>query len=348
MSARTWPDVLDELVGGRDLDSASTAWAMAAILEGESTPAQIAAFAVALRAKGISQAELQGLVDALLSHAVLVDVPGRVVDIVGTGGDRAKTVNISSMSAVTAAGAGAPVVKHGNRAASSQSGTADVFQVLGVRLDVPAASVPAVLERTGITFCFAPLFHPGLRFTGPPRREIGIATPFNVLGPLVNPARPQASAVGCSDLRTAPLMAQVFADRGDDAFVFRGDDGLDEITTTTTTRVWTVVGADVVEEVLDPRELGFTLSSPEALRGGDPVHNADVFRRILDGEVSPVRDAVLLNAGAALAAHDGGSGPLLERLAAGVERARASIDSGAARDVLARWAAVTQELAPTD
>ena len=241
-----------------------------------------------------------------------------------------------------------PVAKHGNRAASSQSGTADVFQVLGVRLDVRAASVPAVLERAGITFCFAPLFHPGLRFTGPPRREIGIATPFNVLGPLVNPARPQASAVGCSDLRTAPLMAQVFADRGDDAFVFRGDDGLDEITTTTTTRVWTVVGAGVVEEVLDPRELGFSLSSPEALRGGDPVHNADVFRRILDGEVSPVRDAVLLNAGAALAAYDGGSGPLLERLAAGVERARASIDSGAARDVLARWSAVTQELAPTD
>lgn len=346
MNARTWPDVLDELVLGRDLDASSTAWAMASILDGESTPAQIAAFAVALRAKGISQAELQGLVDALLSRAVLVDVPGRVVDIVGTGGDRAKTVNISSMSAVTAAGAGVPVVKHGNRAASSDSGTADVFEMLQIRLDVAADAVPQVLERAGITFCFAPLFHPGLRFTGPPRREIGIATPFNVLGPLVNPARPAASAVGCSDLRTAPLMARVFADRGDDAFVFRGDDGLDEITTTTTTRVWTVSAGDVVEDVLDPRDLGVELSSAEALRGGDPAYNADVFRRILDGEVSPVRDAVLLNAGAALAAHAGGGEPLLERLAAGMERARTSIDSGAAREVLARWSAVTQELAP--
>lgn len=346
MNARTWPDVLDELVLGRDLDAASTAWAMASILDGESTPAQIAAFAVALRAKGISQAELQGLVDALLSRAVLVDVPGRVVDIVGTGGDRAKTVNISSMSAVTAAGAGVPVVKHGNRAASSDSGTADVFEMLQIRLDVAADAVPQVLERAGITFCFAPLFHPGLRFTGPPRREIGIATPFNVLGPLVNPARPAASAVGCSDLRTAPLMARVFADRGDDAFVFRGDDGLDEITTTTTTRVWTVSAGEVVEDVLDPRDLGVELSSAEALRGGDPAYNADVFRRILDGEVSPVRDAVLLNAGAALAAHAGGGEPLLERLAAGMERARTSIDSGAAREVLARWSAVTQELAP--
>lgn len=346
MSARTWPDVLDELVGGRDLDAASTEWAMSTILEGGSTPAQIAAFAVALRAKGISQPELQGLVDALLDHAILVDVPGRVVDIVGTGGDRAKTVNISSMSAVTAAGAGAPVVKHGNRAASSDSGTADVFEVLRIRLDVATGAVPTVLERAGITFCFAPLFHPGLRFTGPPRREIGIATPFNILGPLVNPARPKATAAGCSDPRMAPLMARVYADRGDDAFVFRGDDGLDEITTTGSTRVWTASAGQVVEEVLDPRDLGFSLSPAEALRGGDPTYNADVFRRVLDGEISPVRDAVLLNAGAALAAHEGGGAPLLERLAAGVERARAAIDSGAARTVLERWSAVTQELAP--
>lgn len=346
MTGHTWPDVLDELVGGHHLDSASTAWAMAEILDGSATPAQIAAFAVALRAKGVSQAELQGLVDALLSRARLLDVPGRVLDIVGTGGDRAKTVNISSMSAVTAAGAGVPVVKHGNRAASSDSGTADVFEVLQIRLDVPVEAVPVVLERVGITFCFAPLFHVGLRFAGPPRREIGIATPFNVLGPLVNPARPAASAVGCSDLRMAPLMAQVFADRGDDAFVFRGEDGLDEITTTATTRVWTVSGGAVSEDVLDPRDLGIELSAPEALRGGDPTYNADVFRRVLDGEVSPVRDAVLLNAGAALAAHAADDAPLLERLAVGVERARTSIDSGAARDVLQRWSAVTQELAP--
>jgi anthranilate phosphoribosyltransferase len=344
--SHTWPDVLDALVGGHDLDAGSTAWAMASILDGESTPAQIAAFAVALRAKGIAQAELQGLVDALLSRATLVDVPGRVVDVVGTGGDRAKTVNISSMSAVTVAGAGVPVVKHGNRAASSDSGTADVFEVLRIRLDVPAEAVPTVLERAGITFCFAPLFHAGLRFTGPPRREIGIATPFNVLGPLVNPARPAASAIGCADVRTAPLMAQVFADRGADAWVVRGDDGLDEITTTTTTRVWATRDGSVVEDVVDPREHGIELSTPEALRGGDPTFNADVFRRVLDGEVSPVRDAVLLNAGAALAVHADEAGTVRERLSAGIERARASLDSGAAREVLARWSAVTEELAP--
>jgi anthranilate phosphoribosyltransferase len=250
------------------------------------------------------------------------------------------------MSAVTVAGAGVPVVKHGNRAASSDSGTADVFEVLRIRLDVPAEAVPTVLERAGITFCFAPLFHAGLRFTGPPRREIGIATPFNVLGPLVNPARPAASAIGCADVRTAPLMAQVFADRGADAWVVRGDDGLDEITTTTTTRVWATRDGSVVEDVVDPREHGIELSTPEALRGGDPTFNADVFRRVLDGEVSPVRDAVLLNAGAALAVHADEAGTVRERLSAGIERARASLDSGAAREVLARWSAVTEELAP--
>lgn len=346
MSGPSWPDVLDALVVGRDLDASATDWAMSSILDGESSPAQIAAFAVSLRAKGISQAELQGLVDALLSRAVLVDVPGRVLDIVGTGGDRAKTVNISSMSAVVAAGAGVPVVKHGNRAASSDTGTADVFEELRIRLDVPTDAVATVLERVGITFCFAPHFHPGLRYTGPPRREIGIATPFNFLGPLVNPARPAASAIGCADARMAPLMAGIFADRGDDVFVFRGDDALDEITVTTTTRVWAVHGGAVTEHVLDPRDLGFTLCDPAALRGADAAYNAEVFRRVLDGEVSPVRDAVLLNAGAGLAAHAGGDGPLLDRLADGVARARTSIDSGAARDVLGRWSSVTQELAP--
>ena len=346
MGATSWPDVLTELVDGHDLDASSTAWAMAQVLDGEATPAQVAAFAVALRAKGETRDELQGLVDALYSRATPLELPGRLVDIVGTGGDLAKTVNISSMSAVTAAGAGVGVVKHGNRAASSASGTADVFEVLDIRLDVPTDAIGEVLERVGITFCFAPLFHPGLRFAGPPRREIGIATTFNFLGPLVNPARPAASAIGCADVRMAPLMAGVLAARGGDAFVFCGDDGLDEITTTTTTQVWTVRAGEVVHEVLDPRDLGIALSSPEALRGGDPVHNAGVFRRVLDGEVSAVRDAVLMNAGAALAAHEGGTGSVTERVAAGVERARTSIDSGAARDVLARWSSVTQELAP--
>lgn len=316
------------------------------ILSGNATAAQIAGFATALRTKGETLAELQGLVDSMLEHATKLAVPGRVVDIVGTGGDMAKTVNISSMSAVVTAGAGVGVVKHGNRAASSASGTADVFEVLGVRLDVPADRIVDVFDRAGITFCFAPVFHPSFRHTGPVRRELGIPTTFNFLGPLVNPALPAASAIGCADVRMAPLMAAVFADRGADAFVFRGDDGLDEITTTTTTRVWEVSGGTVTEGVLDPRELGFSFSSAEALAGGDPTHNAAVFRRVMEGEVSAVRDAVLLNAGAALAAHAAEPGSLVERLAAGIDRARESIDSGAAASTLAKWSAATQALAP--
>lgn len=344
---RTWPQVLTGLVAGVDLDASSTLWAMDEILSGNATDAQVAGFAVALRSKGETLAELQGLVDSMLQHATKLTVPGRVVDIVGTGGDMAKTVNISSMSAVVAAGAGVGVVKHGNRAASSASGTADVFEVLDVRLDVPADRIVEVFDRAGITFCFAPVFHPSFRHTGPVRRELGIATTFNFLGPLTNPARPAASAIGCADARMAPLMAGVFAARGADAFVFRGDDGLDEITTTTTTRVWEVSGGSVTEGLLDPRELGFQLSSPEALAGGDPTFNAAVFRRIMDGEVSPVRDAVLLNAGAAIAAHAAEPGSLNERLKSGISRARESIDSGAAAQTLKNWSDATQALAPT-
>ncbi len=345
MLPQTWPDVLTTLVAGHDLDASTTVWAMDQILAGEATDSQIAGFAVALRSKGETAEELRGLADAMLARATRLDIPGRFVDIVGTGGDRSRTVNISSMSAVVAAGAGVGVVKHGNRAASSSSGTADVFEVLGIRLDVPAARIPDVFARSGITFCFAPVFHPSFRHTAVPRRELGIATPFNFLGPLTNPAQPAASAIGCADLRMSPLMAEVLAARGHDAFVFRGDDGLDEITITTTTRVWEVSGGAVVESVLDPTDLGFELAPPASLVGADPAFNADVFRRVVGGEVSPVRDAVLLNAGAAIAAHEAGPGMLHERLAAGVERARTSIDSGAAADTLARWAAATQDLA---
>ena len=341
----TWPDVLTALVAGHDLDASTTGWAMDQILAGETTDSQIAGFAVALHAKGVTADELGGLADAMLARATRLDIPGRFVDIVGTGGDRARTVNISSMSAVVAAGSGVGVVKHGNRAASSSSGTADVFEVLGIRLDVAAARIPDVFERAGITFCFAPVFHPSFRHTAVPRRELGIATPFNFLGPLTNPAQPAASAIGCADVRMAPLMAEVLAARGHDAFVFRGEDGLDEITITDATRVWEVTGGTVVESLLDPRELGFALAPPESLRGADPAFNADVFRRVVDGEHSPVRDAVLLNAGSAIAAHEAAGGPLLDRLAAGVDRARASIDSGAAAAALEKWAAATQELA---
>ena len=345
MTSHTWPDVLSALVARTDLDAAATAWAMQEILSGSATAAQIAGFAVALHSKGETVAEVEGLVETMYAHAAPLEVAGRSVDIVGTGGDRAKTVNISTMAAVVVAGAGVQVVKHGNRAASSASGAADVLEAIGVRLDLPVNRVGDVVREVGITFCFAPMFHSSLRFAAIPRRELGIATTFNVLGPLTNPARPQAMAVGVADRAMAPIMAGVFARRGTDALVFRGDDGVDELTTTTTSTVWVVNDGTVDEQRLDPKDLGIGYSTAEALRGADAAFNAQVFRRLLDGETGAVRDAVVLNAAAGLAAYDASDAYLLDRLLAARGRVERSLDSGAARDVLARWVAVTEQMA---
>lgn len=334
-----WPDVLGDLVAHRDLTAEQATWAMGEILAGEATPAQIAGFAVALRAKGETIEELTGLVEAMYDVATPIEVPGRLLDVVGTGGDRSLSVNISTMAAIVAAGAGARVVKHGNRSASSKSGSADVLEALGVRLDLPPARVAEVALEAGITFCFAAAFHPSMRHAAVPRRELGIGTTFNVLGPLANPARPAAQAVGCADARMAPVMAGVFARRGVDAWVFRGDDGLDELTTTTTSSVWVARDGYVTEATVDAAALGMPRADAAALRGGDAAHNADVVRRTLAGEQGPVRDAVLLNAGAALAIYDAPGDPVDEALAAGIARAAESVDSGAAQGALERWVA---------
>jgi len=341
MTAHSWPEVLSALVAHDDLSAAQTAWAMGEILAGEATPAQIAGFAVALRSKGETIDELEGLVEAMYAHAAPLQVTGRVLDIVGTGGDRSMSVNISTMAAIVAAGAGAPVVKHGNRSASSKAGSADVLEALGIRLDLPAAQVARVGEQAGITFCFAAAFHPALRHAAVPRRELGIGTTFNFLGPLAHPAKPQAQAIGCADLRMAPLMAGVFARRGVDAWVFRGDDGLDELTTTTTSRVWAVTGGAVEELVVDPSDFGLGGGTAEGLRGRDASYNAEVVRRLVAGEPGQVRDAVVLNAGAALAVHAAEAGTVPERLAVGVRRAEEALDSGAAAAVLDRWVAAS-------
>jgi anthranilate phosphoribosyltransferase len=340
-AADSWPEVLTTLVAGQSLSAHQAAWAMGEILSGEATPAQIAAFAVALRAKGETVDELAGVADGMLAKANPIFVPGRVLDIVGTGGDRSFSVNISTMSAIVAAGAGAKIVKHGNRSASSKSGSADVLEALGIRLDLDVARVSEVAEEAGITFLFAAAFHPAMRHAAAARREVGIATVFNLLGPLTNPARPASSAIGCADAAAAPVMAGVFARRGADAWVFRGDDGLDELTTTTTSHVWTVSQGVVAEATVDPLDHGIARSTVEDLRGGDADYNATVVRRLLAGEKGAVRDAVLLNAGAALAVHDAGSGSVDERLAGGIARAAESIDSGAAQSVLDRWVAAT-------
>ncbi len=337
----TWPEVLAALVARTDLTVAQTTWAMGEILAGQATEAQIAGFAIGLKAKGETVEEVSGLAEAMYAARTPIAVPGRLLDVVGTGGDRSMSVNISTMAAIVAAGAGAKVVKHGNRSASSQSGSADVLEALGIRLDLPPARVAEVAEEAGITFCFAAAFNPAMRHTAAPRRELGIGTTFNILGPLANPTRPAAQAVGCADPRMAPVMAGVFASRAVDAWVFRGDDGLDELTTTTTSSVWTVHEGEVGTATVDPAALGLAPSTTDALRGGDATHNAEVVRRLLAGEKGAVRDAVLLNAGAALAVYDAPGEPVADALAAGLARATDAVDSGAAGATLDRWIAAT-------
>lgn len=346
MGTPTWPALLTRLLAREDLASGDAAWAMREIMAGEATPAQIAAFAVALRAKGESPAEVAGLSATMLERATPVELTVDCVDVVGTGGDGAHTVNISSMASVVAAAAGVPVAKHGNRAASSSSGAADVLEALGVVIDLPADAVSRCVERAGIGFFFAPVFHPGYRFTGAPRREMGIGTVFNFLGPLANPARPVAAAIGCADPRMAPVLAAVLAGRGTRALVFRGDDGLDELTTATTSAVWVVADGAVRPDRVDPAALGIAAAPVDALRGGDPAFNADVFRRVLGGEPGPVRDAVLLNAAAALTAFDGPGEDLTAELSAGLARAAAAVDDGRAAALLDRWVQVSREVAP--
>ncbi|NEE01790.1 anthranilate phosphoribosyltransferase [Phytoactinopolyspora halotolerans] len=334
---QTWRAVLSTLLAGQDLPTESTAWAMNEIMQGEATEAQIAGFVIALRAKGETVGEFEGLVEAMYANATPFRGSGPALDIVGTGGDGAHTVNISTMASLVAAGAGARVVKHGNRAASSACGAADVLERLGVRLDLAPERVAELVDEVGITFCFAPAFHPSMRFAAVPRRELGVPTVFNFLGPVANPARPSAQAVGVADPRMANVLAGVLAGRGVSALVFRGDDGLDELTTTTTSRVWVVAGGEVAEERLDPAALDLAPASQEALRGGDADYNADVVRRVVAGEQGPVRDAVVLNAAAGLAAYHPAEAPLLERMSVALEQARHSIDSGAAAAVLDRW-----------
>lgn len=344
MPASSWPALLNRLISRADLSAEETGWAMDQVMAGTATPAQVAAFAVALRVKGETAAEISGLVTAMLTHARRVEVPQRAVDVVGTGGDGADSVNISTMAAIAVAAAGVPVVKHGNRAASSACGAADLLEALGVAVDLPAAGVARCVAEIGIGFCFAPVFHPAMRHAAAPRREIGVPTAFNYLGPLTNPAQPAAALVGCASERMAPVMAQVLADRGTSALVVRGDDGLDEITTTSTTSVWVVEEGQVRRSTVDAATLGVPRATGADLRGGDAAVNSAVTLRLFHGEAGAVRDAVLLNAGAAVAAHAGFSGDLVGDLRAGRDRVAGAVDSGAAAALLARWVQLSTQL----
>lgn len=347
----SWPGILTSLLDGRDLSVSESTWAMRRIMAGEATPGQIGAFLIALRAKGETIDEVVGFRDAILEAAVPLPVSAEVLDIVGTGGDRFGTVNVSTMASVVAAATGIPVVKHGNRAASSASGSSDVLGALGVELTLDPAAVTDTLERAGITFVFASAFHPGFRHAGAVRKELGVPTVFNFLGPLSNPARAEANAVGVASLERVPLITGVFRNRGATALVFRGDDGLDELTTTGHSRLWEVSRGDVHEHDVDPRDLGISLAEMADLIGGDPAHNAEVVRRVLAGEVGPVRDIVLLNAAAGIVAYrlfrDAAQvqRPILDRLGEAIDTAREAIDSGAASRTLDAWVAATRDLA---
>jgi anthranilate phosphoribosyltransferase len=346
--SQSWSQILSTLLDRRDLSVSDASWAMDQIMSGQASDAQLAGFLIALRAKGETVDEIVGFRDAVLDHAVALDVDPNALDIVGTGGDRHGTVNISTMASIIAAAAGVPVVKHGNRAASSQSGSSDVLQALGVDLEVSNVRTAEVLHETGITFAFASKFHPGFGNVGAVRRELGVPTVFNYLGPLCNPARPTASAVGVAQLDRVPIFVGVFQTRGATALVFRGDDGLDELTTTGHSHIWEVSLGAVVEHDLDPRELGITRARLDDLIGGDAQHNAAVARRMLGGERGPVRDIVLLNAAAGLVAFDlavdpeQGRRPILDRLREKMAVAAETVDSGAATAALEAWGEATR------
>ncbi|HEY5820552.1 MAG TPA: anthranilate phosphoribosyltransferase [Propionibacteriaceae bacterium] len=339
----SWPQLLGNLVEGRDQTAAATSWGMGQILSGAATPAQLSAFVVALRAKGETVEEISGLVDTMLEFATPIEIAGDAVDVVGSGGDRLNTVNISTMAAIVAAGAGARVVKHGNRAASSASGAADVLEALGIVLDLAPQDQCRVVDQVGIGFLFAPLYHPALRHASAPRRELGIPTTFNLIGPLANPAQPVAQAVGVADARAAALMAGVFAARGNHGLVVHGGDGLDELTTTTSSTVWVYTDGVVTRSELDPADLGLPRAQVADLVGGDPAHNAQIARDVLAGQPGPVRDIVLLNAAAALVAYETPQvGDLLGQFRRELERAAEAVDSGAARTKLADWVAASR------
>jgi anthranilate phosphoribosyltransferase len=342
----SWSENLSVLNDLGDLSVEQAQWAMREILDGRASNEQIKVFLLALKSKGESADEVGAMVDEMYRHASPISISERAVDTVGTGGDGAHTINISTTSAIIAAAAGARVVKHGNRAASSKCGSADLLEALGVAISLDGVGVATSVHELGIGFCFAPVFHPAMRYAGPARKELGVPTIFNILGPLANPARPQAAAIGVANPAMHLLMAEVLSNRGVDGFVFRGDDGLDEITLATSTTVLTIGNGEIRSWRIDPRDFGIPYAPISELTGGDAAENARVTLAILAGEHGAPRDAMVLNAAAAIAAFRGDQDRTVEdRIAEGVIAAVHAIDSGAAADLLQRWVALTQKLA---
>ena len=340
-----WSALTEKLSSGLDLERDEIQGAMREILGGDSDIESVKSFLLALKNKGETSDEVGALIEVMYAHAGPITIAERAVDTVGTGGDGAHTINISTTAAIIAAAAGARVVKHGNRAVSSKSGASDFLEALGVVPGLSGAGVERTVRELGIGFCFAPVFHPAMRFAAPARKELGVPTVFNILGPLANPAKPQAAAIGVANERMHLVMAQVLAEKGCDGFVFRGDDGLDEITLATTTSVLSIGNAEIKSDRIDAKDFGMQNSPIEAIVGGDAAENARISRAIFAGERGAPRDAVLLNAAAAIAAFEGDlESDVKERLTLGLDRAVRAVDSGAALSLLDKWAALTQEI----
>ena len=340
-----WDIAIAKMDSGLDLEVVEIQEIMRAILGGESDIENIKKFLLSLKSKGETSEEVGALVSEMYQHSTPISITERAVDTVGTGGDGANTINISTTAAIIAAAAGARVVKHGNRAVSSKSGASDFLEALGVVPGLNASGVERTVRELGIGFCFAPVFHPAMRFAAPARKELATSTVFNILGPLANPARPQAAAIGVANERMHLVMAQVLSEKGCDGFVFRGDDGLDEITLATTTSILSIGNAEIKSERIDAKDFGMSNAPIEAIVGGDSQENARISSAIFAGERGAPRDAVILNAGAAIAAFEGDlNSDIKERISAGVRKAEKAVDSGAARELLEKWAALTREI----
>ena len=341
-----WDSHISRLQSGLDLETVDVQWCMNEILVGNADIEIIKSFLLALKSKGETAEEVGALVGQMYQHSGPITIKERAVDTVGTGGDGANTINISTTAAIIAAAAGVKVVKHGNRAASSKSGAADLLEALGININLDGKGVEESFEKLGIGFCFAPIFHPAMKYAAAARKELGTPTVFNILGPLANPAKPKAAAIGVANERMHLVMAQVLGDRGIDGFVFRGDDGLDEITLATTTSVLSIGTEEIVSGLIAPSDFGIATNPISSLVGGDGAENAAITRAIFDGERGAPRDAVLLNAAAAIAAYEGDlKSDIHERLQTALIRATDAVDTGKASALLNQWATLTQNLA---
>lgn len=338
MTTPNWESVNSNLKNQVALSRQEATWAMLEMMSGETPPETIKEFLVLMNEKSPTAEEISGLVDAMLQNATKINISNQAIDIVGTGGDKSGTINISTASALVVAAAGAGVIKHGNRAASSKTGSADVLEVMGLNLNLNSEQVANCFNENNITFCFAPVFHPAMRQVAPVRKELQVPTVFNILGPLANPAQPIAQATGVSNLKMAPLMAEVFARRGTKALVMRGLDGLDEMSTITDTQIWDTREGDVKEKFFELSKLAIQPATLEDLKGGEPAENANILKLALSNRASEaVLNAIALNSAAAFAAMQDPDRDLTHQLVEGFEQARDVLASQKASELLERW-----------